>query len=219
MRRVLIVEDEPAISDLIEMNLRMAGYDAVQAMDGKEAMEMLNGASFDVVLLDLMLPEIDGFQILELLKRRQTPTIIVSAKANLSDRVKGLSLGADDYLTKPFEPLELVARVEALLRRSSPDEASLSIHGLSIQPEAKVVMRGGETIPLTNREFTLLMVLCRRQGVVFTREQLLSQVWGVDYMGETRTVDVHIQRLRAKLSWDHVITTVYRSGYRLEVEA
>lgn len=219
MALILIIEDEPAISDLIEMNLRYAGHSCRQAFDGLGALEQLDaGGAFDLALLDLMLPGVDGLELLGALRAREIPTIIVSARAQLSDRVKGLSLGADDYLVKPFEPLELTARVEALLRRTSPAHAQLVLHGVEIRPGERRAYRGGAEIPLTNREFDLLMVLARRPGAVFSREQLLSQVWGMDYLGESRTVDVHIQRLRSKLGWAAVITTAYRAGYRLEAE-
>lgn len=218
MKRILIVEDEPAISDLIEMNLRLAGYACAQAGDGKLALELLGGERFDLVVLDLMLPELDGYALLPLLQKRRMPVIVVSAKGRLSERVKGLELGADDYLVKPFEPLELIARVEALLRRASPDEGVVSMHGLRILPGARRVYRGEEEIALAHREFQLLMVFVRRPGVVFTRDQLLAQVWGMDYLGESRTVDVHVQRLRSKLEWADVIKTVHRAGYLLEPE-
>ncbi len=218
MPHILIIEDEPAISDLIEMNLRFAGHRCAQAADGREALSLLSDHPFDLAILDLMLPEIDGLSLLPILCERRLPTIIVSAKAKLSDRVQGLSLGADDYLVKPFEPLELVARVEALLRRASPERDELPLHGVTIKPGERRAFRGDAEIPLTHREFALLMALARRPGTVFSREQLLAQVWGTDYLGESRTVDVHIQRLRRKLGWADVITTAYRSGYRLEPE-
>lgn len=216
MKHILIVEDERPISDLMELNLRLAGYQATQVYDGRAALDALNAQPFDLLLLDLMLPEIDGLDLLRRIQERRLPVIIVSAKANLADRVNALASGADDYLTKPFEPLELIARVEALLRRVSPGESEIHLHDLTIRPDEQRVLRGDAEIPLTNREFQLLMALIRRPGVVFTREQLLSQVWGIDYMGETRTVDVHIQRLRKKLGWERRITTAHRCGYRLE---
>lgn len=216
MKHILIVEDERPISDLMEMNLRLAGYRTAQVFDGKAALEALNAGVFDLMLLDLMLPGIDGLELLREIWERRLPVIIVSARANLNDRVKGLAAGADDYLVKPFEPLELVARVEALLRRASPGEAEIRLHGLAVRPDEQRVLRNGVEIPLTNREFQLLMALLRRPGVVFAREQLLAQVWGIDFMGETRTVDVHIQRLRKKLGWEGHITTAHRAGYRLE---
>jgi DNA-binding response OmpR family regulator len=219
MKHVLIVEDERPISDLMELNLRLAGYRATQAFDGQAALEALNNEPFDLMLLDLMLPGLDGLELLSRVRDRRLPVIIVSARANLNDRVKGLAAGADDYLVKPFEPLELVARVEALLRRASPGEAEIHLHGLVVRPDEQRVLRDGIEIPLTNREFQLLTALLRRPGVVFTREQLLSQVWGIDFMGETRTVDVHIQRLRKKLGWEKYITTAHRAGYRLEGDA
>ncbi len=219
MKHILIVEDERPISDLMELNLRLAGYHATQVFDGQAALEALNNEPFDLMLLDRMLPGIDGLELLSRVRDRRLPVIIVSARSNLNDRVKGLAAGADDYLVKPFEPLELVARVEALLRRASPGEVELHLHGIVIRPDEQRVLRDSAEIPLTNREFQLLMVLLRRPGVVFTREQLLAQVWGIDFMGETRTVDVHIQRLRKKLGWEGYIATVHRAGYRLEGEA
>lgn len=219
MKHILIVEDERPISDLMEMNLRLAGYRTTQVFDGKSALDALNAGAFDLMLLDLMLPKIDGMTLLGQVRQRRLPVIIVSARAGLNDRVKGLAAGSDDYLVKPFEPLELVARVEALLRRASPAEAEILLHGLVIRPDEQRVLRDGTEIPLTNREFQLLMALVRRPGAVFSREQLLAQVWGIDFMGETRTVDVHIQRLRKKLGWEQYITTAHRAGYRLEGDA
>ena len=218
MRRILVIEDERPISDLMEMNLRLAGYAARQVFDGRAAQAALQGESFDLALLDLMLPEVDGFALLPLLASRKIPTIVVSAREGLGERVAALRQGADDYLLKPFEPLELLARVEALLRRAHPGEELIVIHGVTIDPDRRRAYRSGQAVHLTQREFALLMALARRPGVVFTREQLLSQVWGLDYMGETRTVDVHIQRLRQKLHWEQVIATAYKAGYLLEEE-
>ncbi|MEA4899577.1 MAG: response regulator transcription factor [Christensenellaceae bacterium] len=218
MKHILIVEDERPINDLMEMSLRIAGYRVTQVFNGSEALDALNTHSFDLMLLDLMLPGIDGLDLLKHIRGRRLPVIIVSARINLADRVNGLAQGADDYLVKPFEPLELVARVEALLRRASPGASEIHLRGLTIHPDEQRVRRDGCEIALTNLEFQLLMAFVRRPGVVFSREQLLAQVWGIDYMGETRTVDVHIQRLRKKLNWERVITTAHRSGYRLEEE-
>lgn len=216
MAHLLIVEDEPAISDLIAMNLQMVGHAFQQVYDGKDAAQALEKQHFDLALLDIMLPGIDGYQLFELCEKRSIPVIFLTAKDSLSDRVRGLNLGADDYITKPFETLELLARIEAVLRRTGKAEASFHLGSIEVRFTERLVLRAGEPLELTAQEYALLEVLARNCNLALTRDQLLEQAWGYDYMGESRTVDMHIQRLRKKLDWEQEIKTVYKYGYRLE---
>ena len=218
--RILIVEDDPAISRLIESNLTVAGYETVCAMDGQQALERLGAQSFDLALCDIMLPELDGFELLPHMQRRQVPVIYVSAKADVASRVQGLRLGAEDYLVKPFDIMELLVRMEKVLARSGQPAAQELVFGdVRIELDSRTVTRGGEAIPLKPMEFDLLCSFVRHPGMVLTREALLRQVWGDEYIGETRTVDVHVASLRKKLDWTERIVTVYKIGYRLEGQA
>lgn len=217
MGHILIVEDEQSISDLILMNLTMVGHTAVQAFDSKEAIELLKLKRFDLCLLDIMLPGQDGFQLIEKFKIAMVPVIYLTAKSSLSDRVKGLNLGAEDYITKPFETLELLARVDVVLRRFGKTYTTFHYGDVEISLAERVVRKADQMIDLTAQEFALLEVLVQNRNLALSREKLLEAAWGYDYIGETRTVDMHIQRLRKKLDWEDVIKTVYKYGYRLEV--
>lgn len=216
MADILIVDDEKMINDLILMNLQMVGHRPQQAFTGKEALERVNLHNFDLILLDIMLPELDGYQLLPLFVKKNIPVIYLTAKDSLSDRVKGLTAGADDYITKPFETVELLARIEAVLRRCSRDQKVFALRNIQVDFLSRRVYRYGQEIDLTAQEFLLLEVLCRNCNIALSREQLLEKAWGYDYVGETRTVDIHIQRLRKKLGLEHTIKTVYKYGYRLE---
>lgn len=216
MAHLLIVDDEPAINDLIAMNLGMVGHSYQQAYCGEDAVRELEAAPFDLALLDIMLPGLDGYQLFERCAQKQVPVIFLTAKDSLIDRVKGLNLGADDYITKPFETLELLARIEAVLRRTGKAEVHFHLGSVEVRFREHLVLRNGEPVELTAQEYALLEVLVRNCNLALTRDQLLEQAWGYDYMGESRTVDMHIQRLRKKLDWEHEIKTVYKYGYRLE---
>ena len=198
MYRILVVEDERPISDLIEMNLSEAGYTCVCAYDGLEAANLLEKEGYDLVLLDIMLPKVSGYELLDFIKPLGIPVIFLTAKGTMADKVKGLRLGADDYLVKPFEIVELLARVEAVLRRAGKSATEISIEGLTIDTRSHTVMRGSRNIALF-------------------RETIYERVWGSEYMGDSRTVDLHVQRLRKKLHWDDKIKTIYKVGYRLEI--
>lgn len=215
MAEILVVEDEELINELIRRNLSLVGHHCEGALDGQEAIEKAKGKSFDLIVLDIMLPKIDGFQVLEQVKG--TPTIFLTAKTSVDDRIKGLFMGADDYLTKPFEMLELVARVEAVLRRTKKEEDSFIIDDVKIEFKSKKLFWKGEAVECTPKEFELLEVLIKNRNIALSREKLLELVWGYEYIGETRTVDVHIQKLRKKLGLENRIVTVYKTGYRLEV--
>lgn len=216
MANILIVEDEEAINELITRNLKLVGHKCYRAMNGKTALEMVKNNHFDLVVLDIMLPEIDGFEVLKEIKG--IPTILVTAKRSVEDRVKGLVMGADDYLTKPFEMLELLARVEALLRRTKKDEDSFTIDRVRVEFRSRKLFFEDKLVECTPKEFDLLEVLIKNRNIALSREKILELVWGYDYVGETRTVDVHIQKLRKKLGLEKRIVTVYKLGYRLEVE-
>jgi len=214
MAYILVVEDEQSINELIVWNLRLVGHSMDFCFDGRTALAMLRRNKYDLILLDVMLPEQDGFSVMEQ-SDGETPIIFVTAKDSLPDRLKGLNLGADDYIVKPFEMLELIARVEAVLRRTRTGTKIFSLGDVSVEMENRLVRRNGREIELTPREFSLLEVLILNRNLALSRDKLLELVWGYDYDGEERTVDVHIQRLRKKLGWENVIETVYKYGYRL----
>ena len=217
MLKVLIVEDEKAISNLILINLKAEGYSCTCAYDGKEAADQIEKNNYDLILLDIMLPEIDGYELLEYIRPTETPVIFITAKGNLHDRVQGLRLGADDYIVKPFQISELTARVDALLRRMGKSVTQFSLFGVEINTESRIVTKDGIPIDLTLKEFDLLVELIRNKNVALYRDRLYEKVWSEPFTGETRTLDSHIQRLRKKLDWDEHIKTVFRIGYRLEV--
>lgn len=212
---ILIVEDEIPINELIKRNLQSVGHRCISAFDGMEAMDKLAQQEIDLVLLDIMLPEIDGFEVFQQIQG--TPTIFLTARSSLSDKVKGLTLGADDYLVKPFEMLELLARVEALLRRTNKEKRNFELDGVEIDFKSRQVFLHKNLVECTPREFDLLEVLVNNRNIALSRDKLLELAWGYDYMGDTRTVDVHIQKLRKKLKLESRIKTVYKMGYRLEV--
>lgn len=208
MKKILVVDDEKPISDIVKFNLSKEGYEVFTAFDGEEAVEMVSEVEPDLILLDLMLPKMDGLEVCrEVRKNYDTPIIMVTAKDSEIDKVLGLELGADDYVTKPFSNRELVARVKANLRRHGNTSAKveeennneLNMGVLTIHPDAYVVSKRGETIELTHREFELLHYLAKHIGQVMTREHLLQTVWGYDYFGDVRTVDVTVRRLREKI--------------------
>lgn len=216
MLRILIVEDEKSISDLIYESLSAHDYRCFRTYDGKEAADMLEENEYDLVLLDIMLPEIDGYELLEYIKYGDTPVIFVTAKGTLEDKIKGLKMGADDYLVKPFQIGELTARVEAVLRRMGKSAKTLALLGVEINTESRTVRKDGKLIELTAKEFDLLVELVRNKNVALYRDRLYERVWNEPFSGETRTLDAHIHRLRKKLGWEEHIKTLLRIGYRLE---
>ncbi|MCC8163093.1 MAG: response regulator transcription factor [Lachnospiraceae bacterium] len=214
MVKILIVEDDAAISNLIEGTFMREGFHCICAMDGEEGLARFDESGFDLVLLDLMLPKYSGYELLEYIQPTSTPVIILSAMGQVQDRIKGLKMGADDYLVKPFQIGELLARIESVLRRTQRN-TRLTCRDVMVDPEARMVWKAGEKVDLTVKEFDLLVVLLRHSNVALTRGFLYEQVWAEEYTGETRTLDNHIQRLRKKLSWMNTIQTVPRMGYRL----
>lgn len=217
MAHILIVEDEKSINDLIAMNLALVGHTSQQAYEGYEALEYIKNNSYTLIIMDIMLPGLDGFSLVQQVPQ-DTPVIFLTAMGNLSDRVKGLQSGADDYIVKPFETVELLARIEAILRRTRRSSNIFSLDDTVVNLESRVVTVGGIEIELTIREFELLEILIKNKNIALSREKLLKLAWEYDYFGETRTVDVHIQKLRKKLNWENRIRTVYKMGYRLEAE-
>ena len=216
MANILVVEDEEAINELVKRNLSLVGHSCFSVMDGEEALEWLQEHKIDLVILDIMLPKLDGFEVMKQIKG--IPTIFLTAKNSVDDRVKGLMMGADDYMTKPFEMLELIARVQAILRRTKKEEDVFQIDDIKVDTKSRMVYLKGEAIDCTIKEFELLETLIKNRNVALSREKLLELVWGYDYEGETRTVDVHIQRIRKKFHLEKRIATVYKLGYRLEVQ-
>lgn len=216
MQKILVVEDEAPIANLIKINLEAEGYCCICAYDGKSGADCIERESFDLILLDIMLPEIDGYELLEYVKPMGTPVIFLTAKSGVSERIKGLKLGADDYITKPFLVGELIARVEALLRRYGKLNKRLAFADVEIDTVSRTVTRAGKQVDLTVKEFDLLVELVQNKNVALYRERLYEKVWGEEFMGDTRTLDSHIQRLRRKLNWENRIRTVFRIGYRLE---
>ena len=214
--RILIVEDEEAIANLIRINLTAEGYDCVIAGDGAAGADCIEEGVFDLALLDIMLPKVNGYELLEYLKSFGTPVIFLTAKGSVEDRILGLKLGADDYIVKPFQIGELLARVEALLRRTGKLNRRIFLGDVDIDPVSRTVCRAGAPVDLTMKEFDLLLELVQNKNVALYRERLYEKVWGEIFMGDTRTLDSHIQRLRKKLGWEDRIKTVFRVGYRLE---
>lgn len=221
MIKILIVDDEKPICDLIDLNLTEAGYCCKAVQDGADAIGIIENEKFDLILLDIMLPGIDGFDIMEYIRPLEIPVIFITAKYEVRDRVKGLKLGADDYLVKPFDVVELVARVEAVLRRYNKTERRLSAGDVVVDVEARTVIKAGRPVELTNKEFLLLVLFLRNRNVALFRETLYEKVWEGEYSGDSRTLDLHVQRLRRKLNWENGefprLVAVYKVGYRLEV--
>ena len=218
MLKILIAEDEEPIANLIKMNLRRAGYQCTWASDGEKAADYMDNEKFDLLLLDVMLPGINGYELMEDARALELPVIFLTALGSTENKVKGLNMGADDYLTKPFEIVELLARVEAVLRRYHKTETVLNIFDVVIDTASRSVMQNGEPVSLTMKEFDLLLLLARNRNIALYRETIYETVWGGEYMGQSRTVDLHIQRLKKKLNWDNEIAAVYKVGYRLEGE-
>ena len=224
MKKILVVDDEKPISDIVKFNLEKEGFEVVTAYDGEEAVEKVEEENPDLIVLDLMLPKMDGLEVCrEVRKTRDTPIIMVTAKDQEIDKVLGLELGADDYVTKPFYNRELVARVKANVRRQSSIQSNepvkeetndIEVGDLTVHPDAYIVSKRGDTIELTHREFELLHYLARHIGQVMTREHLLETVWGYDYFGDVRTVDVTVRRLREKIedNTSHPTFLVTRRG-------
>ncbi|WP_330400327.1 response regulator transcription factor [Tepidibacter mesophilus] len=216
MRNILIIEDETSISNLIKINLDVAGYNTKQAYDGLEALELINNDKFDLILLDVMIPKMDGFELIQKIKHINTPVIFLTAKDSVIDKVTGLRLGAEDYIVKPFEAIELLARIEVVLRRYGNDNNIIKFNDISVLLHDRLVKINDTVVDLTLKEFELFVLLLKNKNVALSREIILQKIWGYEYFGETRTVDNHIQKIRSKLNLNDNIKTVYKVGYRLE---
>lgn len=217
MQRILIIEDDAAIAHLMESTLRREQYNTIWAADGVQGADLFETGHFDLILLDLMLPGISGFELLEYFVPSKVPVIIISAMGQVENRIKGLKMGADDFLVKPFQIGELLARVESVLRRTGKKETTFSCEEVTVDCDSRVVLKNGQEVELTAKEFDLLTVLIRNGNVALSRCFLYESVWQEEYTGETRTLDNHIQRLRKKLGWNDKIQTVFRIGYRLKM--
>ena len=217
MIKILIVEDEKPISDLIKLSLTKAGYSCKCAYDGEEAAYMLDSNVFDLVLLDVMLPKADGFEVMEYIAPLGIPVIFITAKNSVADRVKGLRMGAEDYIVKPFEVLELLARVDVVLRRYNKTDSVINIGGLVIDTVSMTATRDGAPIALTKKEYDLLLLFARNPRIALYRETIYERVWGGDFVYGTKTVDLHVQRMRKKVGWEGKLVAVNKVGYRLEV--
>ena len=218
-RSILIVEDDEAIAGMIAINLKAAGYVTSICYDGLTAAEALTKENYDLALLDIMLPGIDGFEVFEVAKKVNVPAIFLTAKDDIESKVAGLRGGAEDYLVKPFEVLELLVRVEKVLARNEKTIKTISFNNIEINFEERTVKKDGEIIHLKPKEYELLVALVKNKNIAISREKLLDIVWGYEYFGDLHTVDVHIGQIRKKLGLKDVIKTISRVGYRLEVES
>ena len=216
--RLLLVEDEKERARALVTVLTYNHYSVDEVYDGEQAVVYLENGNYDGVILDIMLPGIDGYELLDYIKTTQMPVIFITAMGTLDDKVKGLRAGADDYITKPFEMMELLARVETVLRRYHKSEERITIFDTVIDVPSRTVTKQGKQIMLTLKEFELLLFLVRNKNIALYRETIYENIWQNEYMGDGRTVDLHIQRLRKKLHWEDKIKTVYKVGYRLEVD-
>ncbi len=214
--KILIVEDEKPISRLIEMNLTKQGFVCDTAMDGDEAVEKIE-ESPDLILLDVMLPKLDGFELLEYIKPLKIPVIMLTARNMTADKIKGLKLGADDYITKPFDMAELLARIEAVLRRVGKMEDKVLIDGIEIDYSSRIVKKSDEVIVLSPKEYELLLFFVQNRNLALFRDVIINNVWGYDFQGDSRTLDLHVSRIRQKLDWKEKLVTLKKVGFRLEL--
>lgn len=217
MIKILIVDDEKPICDLIDINLSAAGYQCKSVQDGLSAIDLIEKENFDLILLDIMLPGADGFDIMEYIRPLHVPVIFITAKNDVRDKVKGLKLGAEDYLVKPFDVVELVARIEVVLRRFHKTESVLSAGDVMVDLEARKVTKAGKPVVLTNKEYGLLVLFIQNKNVALFKETLYEKVWEDEYIADSRTLELHVQRLRRKMGWETNLVAVYKVGYRLEV--
>lgn len=217
MIKILIVEDEEPIANLIRMNLVKAGYQCETAPDGEEAANLIEERTYDLILLDIMLPKLNGYEVLEYAKAVDIPVIFLTAMGDTQQKVKGLRLGAEDYIAKPFEIAELLARVETVLRRYKKTERRLQFLNIEIDTDSRTVLQDGVQVDLTTKEYELLLLLLRNKNRALYRETIYENVWGGEYSGKGRTVDLHVQRLKKKLGLEEHIVAIYKVGYRLVV--
>ena len=217
MLKVLIVEDERPIADLVEMNLTASGYACTTVYDGIAAADLLEKNAYDLVLLDVMLPGLSGYDLMEQIRPLHIPVIFITAQGSTADRVRGLRAGADDDLVKPVEIVELIARVESVLRRAGKGDEHFSVGDVEVDVRSMQVTKGGVPVQLTRKEYDLLLLFVRNPNIALFRDTIYERVWESDFLGDSRTVDLHVQRLRKKLGWQDRLSAVYKVGYRLEV--
>lgn len=217
MANILIIDDEKALNDLVAMNLRMVGHVCIQLCSGEGLKDILLQSPVDLAILDIMLPGRDGFAMIGDFIKNNIPVIFLTAKNALSDKVNGLNLGAEDYIVKPFETVELLARVNVILRRNKKGAKEFVLDDTVVNFKERKVTVHGDPVDLANKEYELLELLILNKNIALSREKIIELTWGYDFFGETRTVDVHIQKLRKKLNWEDHIKTIYKYGYRLEV--
>lgn len=217
MIHILIAEDEKPISNLIKLSLKNAGYFCSCAYDGEQAADMIEAENFDLILLDIMLPEVDGFELMEYIRPLHIPVIFITAKNSVSDKVKGLRMGAEDYIVKPFEIIELLARIDVVLRRYHKAEEIITICGLTIDTRSRKVSRGDSVIALTPKEYELLLLFAQNPNTALYRETIYERIWEKEFTYGSKTVDLHIQRLRRKAHLEQELQAVNKVGYRLEV--
>jgi DNA-binding response OmpR family regulator len=222
MARILIAEDDTAINILIKKNLELVGHSCVSAFDGEAALAEIDRCAmektpFDLMLLDIMMPKIDGFQVIKEVGG-DMPVIFLTARGAVEDRVRGLKLGADDYIVKPFDMLELQARIDSILRRTQKADKTFVYENVKIDFPARKVYCDDKLVDFAPKEFLLIEALVKNRNIALSREKLLEIVWEYDFYGDTRTVDVHIHNIRKKLGWEDVIKTVFKLGYRLETK-
>lgn len=216
MAEILIVEDDENIARMIEATLSVVGYRCDGCEDGSEAVRRILEGSYDLILLDVMLPGMDGFEILTKIKNKGTPVIFLTALQDVGDKVKGLRLGAEDYIVKPFEAVELLARIEVVLRRTNAGRQQLAYDGILVDLQKHVVTKNGERVPLTPKEFDVLVFFMQNVDIAITRERLMAAIWGYEFEGESRTVDIHVQQVRRKLDLKGKLVTIPKLGYCLE---
>ena len=216
MLKILIAEDEEPIANLIRVNLKKAGYECICAYDGEEAANLMEEGHYDLLLLDIMLPKISGYELMEYAKTLSLPVIFITAMGTTNHKVTGLKMGAEDYITKPFEIVELLARVEAVLRRYHKIGKIIKVLDVEIDLSSRIVLQNGQQVLLTLKEYELLLFFVRNPNIALYREVIYDQVWEKEYTGDSRTVDLHVQRLKKKLGWEGHICAIYKIGYRLE---
>jgi len=217
MARILIVEDDKSINMLIRKNLELVGHECVSAFDGEATFDEIKKSTIDLILLDIMMPKMDGFQVIQEI-REDIPIIFLTARCSIEDRVKGLKLGADDYIVKPFDILELQARIESVLRRTNKADKQFCLGDVKVDLISRQVFNKDALMNFSPKEFLLIEALIKNRNIALSRDKLLEIAWGYEFGGDTRTVDVHISGIRKKLGWENIIKTVYKLGYRLEVE-
>ena len=216
MAKILIVEDDVNIAKMLEVTLFIGGYESERCDNGKKAVDLVTSQSYDLVLLDVMLPDMDGFKVIEYIDKEETAVIFLTALQDVMDKVKGLKLGAEDYIVKPFETVELLARIEVVLRRKHKSNNTIHYGDITMNIDEHTVKKGDDYVSLTPKEFDILAFFLQNQDIALTRERLLATVWGYEFMGETRTVDIHVQQIRKKMGLHNKLVTIPKLGYRLE---